>query len=222
MTKTDVSLVAADIRANGPYDIMYRELGVVWREAPGRMVYEVTGYSDPGLALDLGCGDFRNALFLQDNGWAVDCVDISPSAIEAGHQRAARRGVNLMGQTLIADAASVSLSGRSYDMIVSYGLYHCLDESQLQRVHELTSEVLKSGGLLVFSTLIDGIPIPSNHPTGALHLRSEADVLSMFVGWEIVTHRSGVIEEDHLPLIGLHQHSVLWMILKKPELSTLS
>jgi SAM-dependent methyltransferase len=36
----------------------------------------------PGQAIDLACGDGRNARFLADSGWEVEAVDFSPVAIE--------------------------------------------------------------------------------------------------------------------------------------------
>lgn len=36
----------------------------------------------PGRAIDLACGDGRNARYLAESGWEVDAVDFSPVAIE--------------------------------------------------------------------------------------------------------------------------------------------
>jgi SAM-dependent methyltransferase len=44
---------------------------------------EVTGLT-PGTALDLGCGEGGDALWLARQGWSVTAIDISPSALAIG------------------------------------------------------------------------------------------------------------------------------------------
>jgi SAM-dependent methyltransferase len=50
--------------------------------------YLERGLISPGRALDVGCGPGRNALFLARNGFQVDAVDISATAIRWATERA--------------------------------------------------------------------------------------------------------------------------------------
>ena len=46
--------------------------------------------SEPGVALDIGCGSGTSAMHLLQKGWKVICVDYSPKAIEVVRNRAHR------------------------------------------------------------------------------------------------------------------------------------
>ena len=47
----------------------------------------------PGSALDLGCGEGADAIWLGEQGWETLGVDISPTAVARGRDEAARRGL---------------------------------------------------------------------------------------------------------------------------------
>lgn len=49
----------------------------------------VQGFVVPGRALELGCGNGRNALYLARHGFRVDAVDFSSEAISWARERAA-------------------------------------------------------------------------------------------------------------------------------------
>jgi SAM-dependent methyltransferase len=46
---------------------------------PRPFVEEIAGALPPGRALDLACGDGRNALWLAERGWRVTAVDRTPA-----------------------------------------------------------------------------------------------------------------------------------------------
>ena len=48
-----------------------------------------------GRALDLGCGNGRNAVFLAQSGFTVEGIDYSQAAIEWAQQRAGQAGVEI-------------------------------------------------------------------------------------------------------------------------------
>ena len=66
----------------------YRSSGQVWSGNPNpQLVAEVAGRA-PGRALDVGCGEGADAIWLARNGWAVVAADISSVAVERGEQHA--------------------------------------------------------------------------------------------------------------------------------------
>ena len=68
------------------WDERYRSSGRVWSGNPNpQLVAEVTAWP-PGLALDVGCGEGADAIWLARAGWMVVGADISGVALE----RAAR------------------------------------------------------------------------------------------------------------------------------------
>jgi 2-polyprenyl-3-methyl-5-hydroxy-6-metoxy-1,4-benzoquinol methylase len=55
--------------------------GAMWSGRPnGRLVAEVAGL-DPGTALDVGCGEGADAIWLARGGWRLTAVDISEVAL---------------------------------------------------------------------------------------------------------------------------------------------
>ena len=65
----------------------------VWSGRPNPLlVREVTPLS-PGTALDLGCGEGGDAIWLAAQGWQVTAVDISATALRRGADHAREAGV---------------------------------------------------------------------------------------------------------------------------------
>ena len=71
----------------------YRDSDRVWSGDPNPLlVREVTGL-EPGSALDLGCGEGADAVWLAARGWRVTGVDISQTALERAAAHAEEAGV---------------------------------------------------------------------------------------------------------------------------------
>jgi SAM-dependent methyltransferase len=64
------------------WDERYRSAELVWGVAPNRWVEQEVADLAPGRALDLACGEGRNALWLAGRGWRVTAVDFSAVALE--------------------------------------------------------------------------------------------------------------------------------------------
>ncbi|MDT4924540.1 MAG: hypothetical protein QOG01_2253 [Pseudonocardiales bacterium] len=64
------------------WDERYRSLDSVWGAAPNRFVEQELSDLAPGRALDLACGEGRNAIWLASLGWQVIGVDFSAVALE--------------------------------------------------------------------------------------------------------------------------------------------
>ena len=64
----------------------------MWGAPPNRFVEQEVATMRPGRALDLACGEGRNALWLAGLGWQVDAVDWSQVALDKG--RAQNAAVN--------------------------------------------------------------------------------------------------------------------------------
>ncbi len=66
------------------WDERYRAADMVWGLAPNRWVEREAGDLVPGTALDLGCGEGRNAIWLAGRGWRVHAVDFSAAGLAKG------------------------------------------------------------------------------------------------------------------------------------------
>jgi SAM-dependent methyltransferase len=66
------------------WDERYRGHETVWGAAPNRFVEQELTDAAPGRALDLACGEGRNAIWLAGQGWRVTAVDFSAVALDKG------------------------------------------------------------------------------------------------------------------------------------------
>ena len=73
------------------WDERYRAEGLVWGGPPNRWVVEELSDAPAGVALDLACGEGRNALWLAAQGWRVIAVDFSAVAIDKARELDTRR-----------------------------------------------------------------------------------------------------------------------------------
>ncbi|MGA7910688.1 MAG: class I SAM-dependent methyltransferase, partial [Candidatus Dormiibacterota bacterium] len=77
------------------WDQRYATTDLIWGAGPNRfLVAEVDGLS-PGRALDLGCGEGRNAIWLAQRGWQVSGVDFSEAGLDKARHLAVERGVEV-------------------------------------------------------------------------------------------------------------------------------
>jgi tellurite methyltransferase len=108
----------------------------------------------PGMkALDIACGEGRNAIFLASLGFDVTAVDISDVGVEKGKRRAEREGVAV--KFILADLEDYSVTG-NYDLILNINF--------LLRglIHE-ESAALSPGGVLLFDSILDSPKLPGKH-----------------------------------------------------------
>lgn len=68
------------------WDERYASMPSVWGAEPNRWVAEQLADLPPGTAIDLACGEGRNAVWLAGRGWKVCAVDFSPVALEKGRE----------------------------------------------------------------------------------------------------------------------------------------
>jgi SAM-dependent methyltransferase len=77
------------------WDQRYAATELLWSKAANVFVAaEIEGLA-PGVAVDLACGEGRNAIELAARGWRVTGVDFSAVALDKGRQLAAARGVEV-------------------------------------------------------------------------------------------------------------------------------
>lgn len=180
------------------------------------MVRSACALRTVGHALDVGCGDGKNAAYLLRRGWLVDAYDISDLAVQACNRRLAEFSESRY-RVWQSDCRVASVTPSSYDMVIAYGLYHCIGEDYLEQTHLRLASALKPGGLFVCAVFNDSLPLPVGHGTRDLVLRPRDHILKLVSDWAVVELEMGIIEEDHLPLIGRHRHGLTWAIFEKPR-----
>jgi SAM-dependent methyltransferase len=130
-----------------PYwDDVFRSGKIQFNKNASKLLQYAIRERKPGLAVDLGMGEGRNAVFLAGKGWQVTGVDISGEAVKQAKARAAAARVSI---DAITDDLDHFDAGRAkWDLIVLLYMHAWFHESKHQ-VPELLAAALKPGGLLV-------------------------------------------------------------------------
>jgi SAM-dependent methyltransferase len=137
-----------DLRASTPaaeWDARYLERQAMWSGRPnGRLVAEVADLA-PGRALDVGCGEGADAIWLARQGWTVTAIELSSVAVSRAREAAVREGVTVTW--LCGDALETPLPAASFDFVSMQ--YPALPKTAgLTGVPRLL-ETLRPGGLLL-------------------------------------------------------------------------
>jgi SAM-dependent methyltransferase len=126
------------------WDARYRDIGPLGEREPNRFLVEEAADLRPGRALELGCGEGRNARWLAERGWRVTAVDFSPVALERARALAERRGLAV--DWVRADATAFR-AGPVHDLVAL--LYLQLPEAELARALAVAVGALAPGGTLL-------------------------------------------------------------------------
>ena len=101
------------------WDRRYAEDEFLWTVEPNRFVVDELGDLPPANALDLACGEGRNAVWLAQRGWRVTAVDFSPVALSKARRLAAARGVTV--DWVLADLLEYQPSVEAFQLaLVAY------------------------------------------------------------------------------------------------------
>ena len=164
------------------WDVRYSERGLLWSAEPNRsLVAEVAGLA-PGRALDLACGEGRNALWLAERGWEVTGVDFSPVAIEKARSRSADVGATV--EFVCADLLEYRPEPEAFDLVVV--LYLQLPADERSAVLSTAAAALTRGGTLLvvghdLLNLTEGVGGPSD--PGVLY--TPDDIVADLPGLEV-------------------------------------
>jgi len=74
------------------WDDRYRSAGKLWSGQPNPQLVAQTADLAPGQALDVGCGEGADAIWLARHGWTVTAVDVSAVALDRAAGYAVRQG----------------------------------------------------------------------------------------------------------------------------------
>lgn len=125
----------------------------IWSGEPNRVLAEVAGGLTPGRALDIGCGEGGDAVWLARNGWRVVGIDISDTAIERGRQAAAAAGLSFDQCDLrVQDLATgLDAADGGYDLVTASFFQSPVELPRAQVLRQAAALVAPDGHLLLTS-----------------------------------------------------------------------
>ncbi len=127
------------------WDERYAAQELLWGTEPNRFLAEALRDVPPrGRALDIGCGEGRNAIWLAKLGWVVTAVDYSSVAIERARRLAAEQHVDVAW--VEADVTSFVPAADAFQLVIIAYLH--LPEASRRTVLAHAVSALGRGGTL--------------------------------------------------------------------------
>ena len=134
----------------------YSEGSYVCSDRPEEWLKQCTSDRTPGRALELACGLGHNSIYLAQQGWKVDAVDISKTGLEHAQAQAERERVEV--NWIQADLDEWIPTPDAYDLIC---VFRFLDR---ERLPQWVSSSLREGGVLCYETFLQTqFQRPDNH-----------------------------------------------------------
>lgn len=144
----------------------------------------------PGRALDLGCGNGRNSLYLAANGFAVTAWDKNPMSVNNLESiRAAERLDNL--QTAVKDLNSLSFDGE-YDLILSTVVMMFLEPDTIPGLIANMQRCTAAGGYNLIVAAMDTEDYPCT--VGFPFAFKPDELRDYYQGWELLKYNEDVGE----------------------------
>jgi 2-polyprenyl-3-methyl-5-hydroxy-6-metoxy-1,4-benzoquinol methylase len=123
----------------------YAGAELVWSAQANRFLVAEVESLPPGRALDLACGEGRNAVWLAERGWSVTGVDFADVGLAKARRLAAARGVEV--EWVDADVLDWEPPAAAFDLVVL--LYLQLPVHERRVVHGRAAAAVASGGTLL-------------------------------------------------------------------------
>ena len=161
------------------WDSMYSESGYFMGRKPVPLLVRNLGLLPKGRALDLAAGEGRHAVFLAQQGFQVDAVDISPVGLRKAEAFAKERGVEI--NTIVANLEEWDLGVERYEVVANF--YY------LQRdLTEKIKRALKPGGIVIYETYtVKHLEIPgAGGPSERKYCLEMGELRKMFEDFEIL------------------------------------
>ncbi|XVV17500.1 class I SAM-dependent methyltransferase [Actinoplanes sp. CA-131856] len=166
------------------WDARYAESDRVWSGNPNVVLVREVSDLPPGRALDLGCGEGGDAIWLARRGWRVTAVDVSGVALARAASHAGDLAIDWQRRDLAQD-----FPPGEFDLVSCQFLYHW-GEFDRAGVLRRAAAAVAPGGVL----LIEGHMDDPSHRHGDLVLETPAEIVALLglgEGWETL------VSEEH-------------------------
>ncbi|MFW2512872.1 class I SAM-dependent methyltransferase [Demequina sp. SO4-13] len=144
------------------WDQRYRERERVWTGHPNApLIDEVEHIVTPGTALDVGCGEGADAVWLARAGWLVTAVDLSSTAVERARAHAQEAGVSHHVSFTDEDLATLVDSHGPWNLVTSMYTHPARGGRWLV---ETLAPAVAPGGMLLVVAHHPSDPHAQEHP----------------------------------------------------------
>lgn len=168
------------------WEFRYQEQSQRWSGNPNATLVDVVAPLVPGRAVDLGCGEGADAIWLARQGWRVLGVDISPTAVARAHAAAVEAGVDEHATFEAHDLSTWEPEG-AIDLVTA-SFFHSREElPRTEILRRVVAHVAPGGHVAIVSHLA---PPPwsehTHHDEALLDADGEVAALALGDDWEVV------------------------------------
>jgi len=147
------------------FDDMYKNEELYYGLAPSpylEMLIKREKFHHNEHALDVGCGDGRNSIFLAENGFQVTAIDNSKEAILKLQNFSKERRLNI--KAVVADVTKYKFKKDKFSLIVANTIIDHLEKEDGDRLIVNLKSALMQGGLIFVSVFTVEDPGNKNLP----------------------------------------------------------
>lgn len=173
------------------WDERYSRHHHVWSGRPNPQLVALVEPLAPARAIDVGCGEGGDAIWLARRGWTVTGVDISPVALAKAAAHAQSAGAKIAARITWGP---VDLYGAEMDPLGQYALVnsqylHMPPEARDRAVARLAAAVAPGGHLLLVSHHPSDLASPGLRPNLPEMFYTAEELVARLDAdeWEIVT-----------------------------------
>lgn len=198
---------------SGGYDDGYQSSPCFWGTEPASLVksFLQSNQVQNKTVLDAGCGEGKNSAALSKAGAKVVAIDCSPLAIK----NAKRQWPNDKIEWLVADISTEQFE-TNFDIVVCYGLFHCLEDyKEISGLVRTLKSITSPGGYHIVCAFNSADQDLTAHPGFSPCLIEHEDYLQFYDDWTIKTESSSILYETHPHNNIPHHHSLSRIVARK-------
>jgi SAM-dependent methyltransferase len=139
----------------------------MWSGNPNPVLVDETATLTPGTALDVGCGEGADALWLASRGWKVTGIDISSVALERAAAQGESQGLHVDWQRV--DLLEEALPPGPYDLVAAHFMH--LPSALRRKLYARLAEAVADRGTLL---------LVGHHPSDVHTSAARPDLPDMF------------------------------------------
>jgi trans-aconitate methyltransferase len=169
------------------WEFRYAESPKRWSGNPNATLVDLVAELTPGRAVDLGCGEGGDAIWLARQGWMVTGVDISPTAVARAQGAATEAGLTAEQVRFVAHDLSTWEPDGEIDLVTA-SFFHSREELPRTEVLRRAAAHVAPGGHLAIVSHAAPPPGSEHAHHDELLLDAEGEVAALHLGdgWQVV------------------------------------
>jgi len=172
------------------WEARYADSDRVWSGRVNGVLADVASTLEPARALDLGCGEGGDAVWLATQGWDVTAVDLSPTAIDRARAAAAARGIDGDRLHLVAADLAAWDTDERFDLVTCSYLHSWPIEIPREAILRRAAGFVDHGGALLITAHAAPPPWAEQHMNhGYTFPTPESDLAALDLDlddWEVL------------------------------------